>query len=425
MQPDEKVDILEEHELCDHCFGRQFARMGTGLENYERTWLIEAAREDGKEITEDIFDPEAVPGRAVQRVPCDICGGLFEDLEQFTDRIVNALERYEFETYLVGTRPPSETVEREEALWEEAGLQWVEPLKSELNRLLGKRLEARLLEERDLDTTVDFERADINAVLDIEKDRVELQINSLLIHGFYNKLERGIPQTKWPCSNCRGSGCDECDWTGKQYQDSVEELIAEPIIEATQGLETAFHGAGREDVDARCLGKREFVLEIKEPQQRFIDLEGLQDTINEMHDGRVEVFNLRFCEKDLVETVKSRRSHKTYRAEVELAEPIEEDDLEAIEAIEGVVDQRTPTRVEHRRADKTRERVVHEISWEFIDPTTIELEINGEAGLYIKELISGDKEKTEPSVSQILGVQAECTALDVIAIEKPDGYGDV
>lgn len=425
MQPAEKADLLSDHVLCDHCFGRQFARLGTGLENYERAWIIHEAHANDTEVTEEIFDPENVPDRAITREPCDVCHGLFLDLEQFTDRVVNALERYEFETYLVGTRPPSNIVEAEEELWEESGLQWVEPLKSELNRLIGKRLEKRLVQERDLDTTVDYERADINAVLDIKKDRVELQVNSLLIHGFYNKLERGIPQTKWPCSECRGSGCDACDWTGKQYQDSVEELVAEPIIEATEGLETAFHGAGREDVDARCLGKREFVLEIKEPQNRFIDLEELQKTINEMHEGRVEVFGLEFCPKDRVETVKSRRSHKTYRATVELDEPIDEDDLEALSTIEGVIKQQTPTRVEHRRAEKTRERTAHDISWNYIDEQTIELDINGEAGLYIKELISGDKEKTEPSISQVLGIDAECTALDVIAIEKPDGYEDV
>lgn len=425
MQPAEKVEILADQDLCDHCFGRQFARLGTGLENYERAWIIYEAQEQGKDITEDLFDPDNVPDRAIQREPCAVCRGLFLDLEQFVDRMVNALERYEFETYLVGTRPPSEIVEAEEQLWEETGLQWVEPLKSELNRLIGKRLEKRLLEERDLETDVDYERADINAVLDIEKDRVELQVNSLLIHGFYNKLERGIPQTKWPCSECRGSGCEACDWTGKQYQDSVEELVAEPIIEATEGLETAFHGAGREDVDARCLGKREFVLEIKEPQQRFIDLAELQTEINDRHEGRVEVFGLEFCEKGLVEEVKSRRSNKTYRAEIELGAPIEEDDLSALSSIEGVVEQRTPTRVEHRRADKTRERTVHTISWTFVDEQTIELEIKGDAGLYIKELISGDKEKTEPSVSQVLGVDAECTALDVVAIEKPDGYSDI
>ncbi|MDY6778095.1 MAG: tRNA pseudouridine(54/55) synthase Pus10 [Candidatus Nanohaloarchaea archaeon] len=323
MDIKDKAALLEKHTLCDHCFGRQFARLGHGLENYERAWIIQKRMEAGKGIDEDDIVRENIPDEDPDRTEeCEICQGLFQDLDTYVKRVFNALERYEFETYLVGTRPPSSVAQSEEDLWEETGLEWVEPIKSELNRLIGKRLEARLEEERDMDVDVDFERPDVNPVLDIEKDRVELQVNSLLIHGFYSKLERGIPQTKWPCSNCRGKGCDECDWTGKQYQDSVEELIAEPVIDATKGLESSFHGAGREDVDARCLGKREFVLEIKEPQQRDIDLDEIQQTINDRYEGRVQVYGLEFCEKDLVEQVKSRRADKTYRAVVELEDAV-------------------------------------------------------------------------------------------------------
>ncbi|MDY6789530.1 MAG: tRNA pseudouridine(54/55) synthase Pus10 [Candidatus Nanohaloarchaea archaeon] len=426
MDITEKAEALSGLELCDHCFGRQFARLGHGLENFERALIIEEMLEEGEEIEEEDIDPEAVPDREVDRSEsCKICRGLFQELDHFADLAMNALGRYELRTYLAGTRPPSEVVEAEEELWEEYGLQWVEPIKSELNRLIGKEVEERLEEERGIDTTVDFERPDVNFIVDMDKDRVELQINSMLIHGFYNKLERGIPQTEWPCGNCRGKGCDDCDWTGKQYQESVQELIAEPLIEATEGLETKFHGAGREDVDARCLGKREFVIELLEPQKRDIDLEELQEEINDRFEGKVQVFNLEFCEKDIVEDVKSRRSDKTYRALVELSEEVSEDDLEGLSGLKGTVEQKTPTRVDHRRASKTRKRKVLDVSWEKKGEKELELEVKGEAGLYVKELISGDKSKTKPSVSQILDTEAECKELDVVDIEKPEGYKDI
>ncbi len=426
MNITEKAEALDELDLCDHCFGRQFARLGHGLENYERAWIIRKKLDSGERISEDGIDLEESPEREPKsHEGCEICSGLFQDLDRYVDMAFNALERYEFNTYLAGTRPPSEVVAAEEELWENHGLQWVEPIKSELNRLLGKRIEKKLEEERDMDTTVDFERADVNFIVDMGKDRIELQVNSLLVHGFYNKLERGLPQTEWPCGNCRGKGCDDCDWTGKQYQESVQELIAEPFIEAVNGLETKFHGAGREDVDARCLGKREFVLEVLEPQKRDLDLKKMQETINERYDGRVQVFNLEFCGKDLIEKVKSRRSHKTYRALVELEEDVSEEDLEVLKGIKGIVRQKTPTRVDHRRASKTRKRQVLDIDWRKTGEKEIELEIKGEAGLYIKELISGDRSKTKPSASQLLDTGAECLELDVIDIEKPEGYEDV
>ncbi|HIH65546.1 MAG TPA: tRNA pseudouridine(54/55) synthase Pus10, partial [Methanothermobacter thermautotrophicus] len=80
-----------------------------------------------------------------------------------------------------------------------------------------------------------------------------------------------------------------------------------------------------------------------------------------------------------------------------------------------IIKQRTPVRVSHRRADRVRERRVLEISWNWLDGC-LELIIKGEGGLYIKELISGDSGRTEPSVSSVLGVPARCVALDVLEV---------
>ena len=56
--------------------------------------------------------------------------------------------------------------------------------------------------------------------------------------------------------------------------ESVEELLSEPILEATNGWQAKFHGAGREDIDVLMLGSgRPFVLEIKEPKIRKINLD--------------------------------------------------------------------------------------------------------------------------------------------------------
>ncbi|MCJ7479102.1 MAG: tRNA pseudouridine(54/55) synthase Pus10 [Candidatus Nanohaloarchaeota archaeon QJJ-7] len=402
-------ELVEEHELCDHCLGRQFARLGHGLENWERGLIVQEFLSGEEDLDEDSFVRENIPDKEPQRDSCELCEGLFSDLEHYVERVLNALERYDYDSFLIGTRPPSGVIHEEEELWEEAGLDWVEPLKGELNRLIGKRI------EEETDTEVDFERADVNPVYDVGKDRVEVQVNSLLVHGSYSKYSREIPQTKWPCGNCRGSGCEECDWTGKQYQRSVEELIAEPFLEATRAVKSKFHGAGREDVDARCLAEREFVLEIEEPEERDIDLEELEEAIN--GNEEIEVYDLEFTEKDKVEEVKTKRSDKRYRALIELEEEVGDGKLDELEGLLGTVEQATPTRVEHRRADKTREREVKDVEWERKGPSTVELEVEAEAGTYIKELISGDKDKTEPSVAQLLDTGAECKELDVVWIE--------
>jgi tRNA pseudouridine synthase 10 len=46
----------------------------------------------------------------------------------------------------------------------------------------------------------------------------------------------------------------------------------------------------------------------------------------------------------------------------------------------------------------------------------LELQITGESGLYIKELISGDEGRTEPNISELLDNKVKKISLDVIKI---------
>ena len=101
-------------------------------------------------------------------------------------------------------------------------------------------------------------------MVDFKNGEIETQINPIFIESRYRKLIRGIPQTKWPCSKCKGKGCESCNQTGKMYAETVEELISEDAIKAANGTGAKFHGAGREDIDVKMLGSgRTFVLKLK------------------------------------------------------------------------------------------------------------------------------------------------------------------
>ena len=56
------------------------------------------------------------------------------------------------------------------------------------------------------------------------------------------------------------------------YLESVEEIIAGPLLKETKGEDVALHAAGREDVDARMLGNgRPFIIEIKRPIKKMLN----------------------------------------------------------------------------------------------------------------------------------------------------------
>jgi tRNA pseudouridine synthase 10 len=400
--------------VCDACLGRLVAGRSHGLENAERGKALCVTLA----LTDD--EPHEPPAE------CWVCEGESERYDEFAARAVRRLEGCDFATYQVGTRVPPLLEENDALLREEAGLDADagEGLDREFNREVGRRIGIETGAE------VDLERPDVLVVLDLATDEVEIQVNSAFVYGRYRKLERGIPQTKWPCSDCDGRGtrkgttCETCDGSGFRYETSVEQEAAPVVRERMNGREAVFHGAGREDVDARMLeGGRPFVVEVKEPRRRDVDIATLAAEINRRAGGRIEVEGLRPATHDMVERVKRLDASKTYRAEVRFGDPVDADALaDALEELRGTtVEQHTPDRVAHRRAEKVRRRTVYDATGDLdgeAEPSrAATVEIHGEGGLYVKELVSGDGGRTEPSLAGLLGVDAEVTALDVLGVE--------
>ena len=111
----------------------------------------------------------------------------------------------------------------------------------------------------------------------------------------------------------------------------------------------------------------------------------------------------------------SRDTYKVYKAIVELEDEIDASNLDSLKSMK-IINQRTPIRVSHRRADKIRTREIKKLEYKKLDSNKLELLIECEGGLYIKELISGDENRSKPSVSEILGTYARCIQLDVMEV---------
>jgi len=202
------------------------------------------------------------------------------------------------------------------------------------------------------------------------------------------------------------------------YQESVDELVRPAVIAAAQAKDTVFHGAGREDIDARMLGTgRPFIVEAVYPRVRSLDLAKLQEEINRQASGKVEILDLTPAAAEQVERLKGAAFEKTYSALIKFKTEVPEEKLKSVlKELVGSIDQRTPTRVLHRRADKLRVRKVHSTDLLEVSGDLARISIKGDSGLYIKELISGDGGRTKPSLADSLGVDAVVEELDVINV---------
>ena len=383
---------LGDRSLCDYCLGRLFGKLGHGFTNAERGRMVRemATIADG---------------------PCWVCGSFTSRYDDLARLVARKLEPWEFETFRIGSKIDFEMAAREESLWAGLALTGPEPLKAEVNREVGKRVSDLVGKEAALKSP------DLVAVLDTGFDHVDLQVNPLYLRGRYRKLSRGVPQTRWPCRRCRGKGCARCGGTGKMYPTSVEEVIAAEVMRESGGTGHALHGMGREDVDARMLGRgRPFILEIKEPRKRRIDLDASVRRINES--GIVEVDRLAPSTGADVVALKEDRAAKTYRVLLRMAPPVDEAKLKGtLPVLVGEpIAQRTPGRVVHRRADTTRARRLLSAEVVGVEGDRAELRVTAEAGTYIKEWVHGDGGRTRPSLAERLGAACEVLELDVLDV---------
>ncbi|MGE4577504.1 MAG: tRNA pseudouridine(54/55) synthase Pus10, partial [Candidatus Methanomethylophilaceae archaeon] len=184
------------------------------------------------------------------------------------------------------------------------------------------------------------------------------------------------------------------------------------------GHEHFFHGMGREDIDALMLGEgRPFVLEISSPKVREIDLKGLAEEAN--RSDLAQFRDLHFVKREAVQRYKGADPDKIYRARVRSEGKVNKEKLIGVAlAFKDVrIDQRTPTRVEHRRADLVRNRGIHWVEAEPVDDYTFDLTLETESGTYIKEFVSGDGGRSTPNFSESLGVPCVVLELDVLAIK--------
>jgi tRNA pseudouridine synthase 10 len=434
-------DLLSKYPICDHCLGRQFAALGYSMENNVRgaslkvvltmqaNDLLKEASVEGinrlqvlaangfsKTAQETLKHLKQEPN--LQTEKCFLCDDTFDKVEELTQKALSALYNYDFFTYLVGIELPVKIEEREDDFKAAFDINTAESMKHAFGRLFGKAIGAHTGKE------AEYLIPDVVVIVNPFLDKINLQVNPLFIGGRYRKLVRTVSQSKWLCSNCRGSGCEKCGGTGKMYSESVEEFVSKPVLDVAGGVETFFHASGREDIDARMLGAgRPFIVEVSKPKKRFIDLNAMEETINTGAVDKVEVSGLHFTTKDKVRRLKKGESAvKEYRLIAEFENNILVEDLCLIEEklSEVTIKQQTPMRVLHRRADLTRERYIYKVKVKKVSLKMALMEIRCQGGLYVKELVSGDEGRTVPSVSSLLGNRAKTLKLDVLNVILDD-----
>lgn len=331
------------------------------------------------------------------------------DPNELVERLVDATARYEFDTFLLGFgRPDDYDRDAHEEIFR--------PVKIAAGEELLRRWP---------DRHIDFCHPELR--IDVRHDgTIDLVTAPLFFSARYRKMSRDIPCSLWIHHRCRGKGCESCSWTGTLCGPSVQELVAEPILRWTDAEETYLHGLGREDTDARMLGiGRPFILEVKRPKRRSVDLRDWEREVRREARGLAEIACPAQVTRPDVKLLKEEPADKTYRAWIDIDGDAPPDAAARVDQLAGrVIHQLSPSRVKHRRGeDVLREKNLVRSQWLGRVGDAYVWEVRASSGAYIKELVSGDEGRTRPSVAEVLGVTARCRLLDVLEIHFDPPWG--
>ncbi|KAK6089252.1 hypothetical protein P3W45_001771 [Vairimorpha bombi] len=219
----------------------------------------------------------------------------------------------------------------------------------------------------------------------------------IFIYGEYIKLSREMTQTP-----LRIKGKLKCERSVSDFTEQIRDHYG--------SKEVKFIPSGREDIDVRMIGGRPFLLKIVEPSRNFYS-----SSININLYNEVNLINVRQVTKDIRNVILTgeKTEKKIYRA---LVASKNELNIENVYYIE----QKTPLRVLHRRANLVRNKKIEilEIKKEIEDDFFFyEISLRGSAGAYIKEFVNGDMGRTRPSLSDS-GNYCDLLELDVLSVEK-------
>lgn len=353
--------LLKEYQLCRRCLARQ---AGIGAR------------------------------RQVEK--CHICRGLMLRLDELAGKVLASVKPYQFDTFLVGAKLPTQLYEREDALRARLKIRGRESVKSQLTRELGLRL-SKLTGKK-----VDYARPDVAININIDKDgdvQVAARARPLAVQGFYTKKERGLEQKQDKCPMCLGKGCNLCDNSGLAGFESVEGIIARHLMSATGGQSPRFSWIGSEDKDSLVLGGgRPFFAKISDPKvrrpkMRFSEA-GVQARITAILD-------------DIPDT-QARFSVKT-RIAAKCDRPITLGDIKTLRSLAGI-------EAKFQNRSKIAVKKIRSIQAKKAGASELQLTMTADGGLPIKQFVGGE-EYMEPNVSKLLNAKCECVTFDVLGVE--------
>lgn len=218
--------------------------------------------------------------------------------------------------------------------------------------------------------------------------RITVRNSPIYVFGRYIKMSREMCQTPLTIKGVQKTARNVSD-----FASGFETFFGAASVK--------FMGCGREDIDVRCLEGRPFVLEIDSPTRNLT-----AEAITLGMYSEVDVLDCAIVRRECRDYVNCETPTKRYNLLLYSEEEIRFERKYEVE-------QKTPLRVLHRRANMTRSKVIEVERVEAVEKEGFYyvVDIRAESGAYIKEWVTGDFGRTVPTLG------GDLLELDVIGVD--------
>ena len=367
--------IMIEYDLCDSCLGRLFSKQMNLLSNK----LL------GKKLKTATIQSSK---------KCYICKNLLDNLAPYLKLILDASEKYDFSSVVIGALIKPSIVDRDDHIRSKYKLRGIDSVKTDITKELGKKFTKKTKK------TIDFLNPDLTLIINFKEESYQIRSKPVLLYGRYTKSKRNLPQKQKPCINCSGRGCSVCNFHGISEYESVEGKISKFLFGKFGGTTAKFTWIGGEDKSSLVLGSgRPFYIKIQNPFKRNIILP------RKIEFDSITMYNCKIINESPKTPIKF---NSLIRLKISTENEIQHASIKKLKSIIN-----NPIVVFEKSAKRV-EKIVSDLKYKKTSKKHFTLYIKAEGGLPIKRFVDGDN--VNPGISQILDNKCICREFDFLEI---------
>jgi tRNA pseudouridine synthase 10 len=323
---------------------------------------------------------------------CQICGGLWNHLEETCNKIIQATRNYQYETFLIGLTLDHSFYDNEDKFRSRFKIRGKENIKTSLLREIRKKF-GKISKKK---TNLDYPDITINVQIGKKfETNISVISSTVILRGRYIKSKGFQIESK------NSTPYDRMEIN----QRNIEKLLKKVILNKFNSDSIIFWPVGKEEPETRVLGSgRPFYVSIK--NSKIINF-------NQSLSIKSNGILFKFIEKVRMLPSSTPLYVKKVLTLVSFQEKLRTNDLSNF-TDSGILI------VELINRRNKNWKFIYQMDFRVKTPRKLELTMTCDNGLPVRKFIEGEDPDISPTLGQIIGRKCSCEKTDILDILNED-----